>query len=756
MTDSMSYSFSSLEVTRNPFESDHEDRLHFPGFSPSMFTTPRTPISEKRKPKEFRWSIDQISVLRPADIDEFPNQETSSTLERLNMFIKHNPFQHRGIHGEHEVQLAVDEYFSQDAIVPSPWTPNRSVKHVTFSPLPPHTKYIPNDSSMNSSSNSQIDSLRTAPPKLCADGQVFYNGNEAGERELSISSLRRKLFPQGDGMTNQDHNNNTPHTDEVQKIRSILKHPKSPLVTSSPMGCKDRQQPHDSTHCRSSSPDVSPIKTSRYSLALYTSPMCLTQVLESSGVDIANELDMFPDISPIKDYDNNPHNQSKTGQHRNVSMDGGPLELSALTVSDEESESDPPAKVTMEDLANTESEDEIPAKVTMEDLTVDVEEDDDGEKKPALVTMEDLAMDDTSQIDNSRQEDIEDMETSSIQQSVNLPQEEGVLNGGKKAEKEQQLKIGKNEAISLFKPPSTYIAGSHITAFATQNHGNAKHKTFEADDEVLIVRANAALRRANRFSPLSSLDSDYATFNADINKLKTQSGLDNDISWRPVSMSTPLCPPVRRPRVFGSSTLECDYCPEGSTDRLMSFKRLAELPHTNELGYTPSTTDHHGNRRQPAIEDIIRRNELLKEGLREASTPTYSSVQFGKWRVPRTYPLSYMERKALYGKPVSKAVESIESLAPRLYSDSKRVSWPPSRPFSTRTSYHNNRPVSPPSSWLSHDHVYKVYPDGIVSKMPIPALYRSREIDSGFEDWKKSISRWELSIKTQTSRLKYS
>jgi hypothetical protein len=46
----MSESQSSIllmEMTKNPFESDIEDRLNFPGFSPSMFTTPRTPVNRK-------------------------------------------------------------------------------------------------------------------------------------------------------------------------------------------------------------------------------------------------------------------------------------------------------------------------------------------------------------------------------------------------------------------------------------------------------------------------------------------------------------------------------------------------------------------------------------------------------------------------------------------------------------------------------------------------------------------------------------
>ena len=37
---------SSLDITKNPFEST-EERLNFPGFSPSMFVKQETPASQK-------------------------------------------------------------------------------------------------------------------------------------------------------------------------------------------------------------------------------------------------------------------------------------------------------------------------------------------------------------------------------------------------------------------------------------------------------------------------------------------------------------------------------------------------------------------------------------------------------------------------------------------------------------------------------------------------------------------------------------
>lgn len=46
MVDSMS-TWSSLEITRNPFDSELEERTNCPGFSPSMFCNQETPASQK-------------------------------------------------------------------------------------------------------------------------------------------------------------------------------------------------------------------------------------------------------------------------------------------------------------------------------------------------------------------------------------------------------------------------------------------------------------------------------------------------------------------------------------------------------------------------------------------------------------------------------------------------------------------------------------------------------------------------------------
>lgn len=60
-------SLSSMEKTRNPFDSDLEGKRNFPGFSPSMFNAPKTPETpvNKKVLSSSNIMITLIDVLRP-------------------------------------------------------------------------------------------------------------------------------------------------------------------------------------------------------------------------------------------------------------------------------------------------------------------------------------------------------------------------------------------------------------------------------------------------------------------------------------------------------------------------------------------------------------------------------------------------------------------------------------------------------------------------------------------------------------------
>ncbi|XP_048522434.1 protein aurora borealis isoform X1 [Dendroctonus ponderosae] len=85
----------------NPFEPQMVDRLHLPTFSPSVFMQNSTPKTEAK----FKWTIDEISSLQPAEIDE-----TTVSLHACTEDSK----------TEVVVQKKIDMFFRESQIAPSP------------------------------------------------------------------------------------------------------------------------------------------------------------------------------------------------------------------------------------------------------------------------------------------------------------------------------------------------------------------------------------------------------------------------------------------------------------------------------------------------------------------------------------------------------------------------------------------------------------------------------------------------------------
>eukprot|EP00111_Clytia_hemisphaerica_P009670 TCONS_00028358-protein len=202
---------NKLEITRNPFDSNLYEKDNFPVLDASVFTDSRRSSEHQESPaSSFRWSIDQMAKLQPADLDMFPNQEYSVAYERKE--------------DEERDQQQVDEYF-KNVLLPSPWLDNRAefLKRVTFSPHPPATRYINNnendDSELSSTSDDVADGVVKGSRRdagcqttltlpfdfdlMALIGAQYYTYvNETihvGSTNASIassSSLRRKLFDQ--------------------------------------------------------------------------------------------------------------------------------------------------------------------------------------------------------------------------------------------------------------------------------------------------------------------------------------------------------------------------------------------------------------------------------------------------------------------------------------------------------------------------------------------------------------------------------
>ncbi|XP_054706759.1 protein aurora borealis-like, partial [Uloborus diversus] len=175
-------------ASANPFDIKSE-AFCFPVCSPSIFATFSRNSTDKQRP--FRWSIEHLSVLFPADIDEtsIPDSWTDPDQEL-------------------KAQKAIDTFFSQNSIVPSPWSPELSSKGGRKIKM---RRTIRHSSPANSFTNNDASTQTklTIPPSVDLEallgGYFTYQEDndlnccsaESSPKEselMNTSSLRRKLF----------------------------------------------------------------------------------------------------------------------------------------------------------------------------------------------------------------------------------------------------------------------------------------------------------------------------------------------------------------------------------------------------------------------------------------------------------------------------------------------------------------------------------------------------------------------------------
>ncbi|XP_033863793.3 protein aurora borealis-like isoform X1 [Acipenser ruthenus] len=189
----------------NPFESpsDYHSLHESIVASPSVFKSSRT---SSATPGKFKWSIDQIASLNPVDIDPEDIHQQSLYMSQVRTDTEI----------EERRQKAIEEFFTKNMIVPSPWTqPEVKIAaqfHSTRCPISPleHAVNIP-----PGKTNATCQTLLSLPvdfdlEKILGD---YYKTEEAADQShesLCSSSLRRKLFLDGIGSESEVSSPPTP------------------------------------------------------------------------------------------------------------------------------------------------------------------------------------------------------------------------------------------------------------------------------------------------------------------------------------------------------------------------------------------------------------------------------------------------------------------------------------------------------------------------------------------------------------------
>nr|XP_054757391.1 protein aurora borealis-like [Lytechinus pictus] len=194
---------SSANLTVNPFDTANLTACIYLHSAHLCSSLVRHACSKKMS--GFRWSIDQMSLLFPADIDELPQQQDASFIPKEK---------------EEQVQQAINQFFSQKVVVPSPWSQSKPMKQVTFSPKPPTVSILSEHSADNSlcsstsgsffgSVSGKVDvSCQTAITlplnfdleAFLGKGRFMYT--KSSVESFPVAPLRRKLFTQSESSSN--------------------------------------------------------------------------------------------------------------------------------------------------------------------------------------------------------------------------------------------------------------------------------------------------------------------------------------------------------------------------------------------------------------------------------------------------------------------------------------------------------------------------------------------------------------------------
>ncbi|NXA33248.1 BORA protein, partial [Eudromia elegans] len=181
----------------NPFESpsDYYTLQEQIVSSPLVFKSTKSSST----PGKFRWSIDQLALINPVEID-------SEDIRRQAMYLSHARIDKEM---EDRRQKAIEEFFTKRLIVPSPWTEHEgkqlsqfnSTKCIDLNNISPIGRQLP---LQPGKSNAACQTVLSLPVDFNLEkilGEYFRTDEFADQSQenLSSSSLRRKLFLEENG-----------------------------------------------------------------------------------------------------------------------------------------------------------------------------------------------------------------------------------------------------------------------------------------------------------------------------------------------------------------------------------------------------------------------------------------------------------------------------------------------------------------------------------------------------------------------------
>ncbi|KFQ38606.1 Protein aurora borealis, partial [Mesitornis unicolor] len=154
-------------------------------------------------PGKFRWSIDQLALINPMEID-------SEDVRRQAMYLSHARIDKET---EDRRQRAIEEFFTKRLIVPSPWTEHEgkqvsqfnSTKSIDLSNISPIGRQL---TLQPGKSNAACQTVLSLPVDFNLEkilGEYFRTDEFADQSQenLSSSSLRRKLFLEENGSVSE-------------------------------------------------------------------------------------------------------------------------------------------------------------------------------------------------------------------------------------------------------------------------------------------------------------------------------------------------------------------------------------------------------------------------------------------------------------------------------------------------------------------------------------------------------------------------